>query len=63
MIYHRLLFINCSVVSIISYYFYYKIKNLEKQIECNKNEIEKQYNLINNLLDEMNNYNSYLLKL
>ena len=63
MIYHRLLFINCSVVNIISYYFYYKIKNLEKQIECNKNEIEKQYNLINNLLDEMNNYNSYLLKL
>jgi len=63
MIYIKLLFINCSFMSIISYYFYYKIKNLEKEIEYNKTEIDRQYNLINNLLDEMNNYNSYLLKL
>jgi hypothetical protein len=63
MIYIKLLFINCSFMSVISYYFYYKIKNLEKQIESNQNEINRQYNLINNLLDEMNNYNSYLLNL
>jgi hypothetical protein len=63
MIYIKLLFINCSFMSIISYYFYYKIKNLEKEIEYNKTEIDRQYNLINNLLDEMNNYNSYLLNL
>ncbi len=50
-------------MSIISYYFYCKIKNLEKEIEYNKTEIDRQYNLINNLLDEMNNYNGYLLKL
>ena len=50
-------------MSVISYYFYYKIKNIEKQLESNQNEINRQYNLINNLLDEMNNYNSYLLNL
>ena len=42
MIDNKILFLNFTIIGVISYYFYFKINSLEKIIENNNNDIVKK---------------------